>query len=390
MNYFNSLADLPAGSRVFVFGAGVAGEVLLAFLAASPGVAVGGVIDNRRTGSFQGFPIRDWSGFLAQAGPDCVVLIASSKAAEIRAGLEGFPGERIYDAYLLACHLDLQRTVAIHELARQRDAAWNELHLRQVRAYLEVERWRVKALQRECFGEPEACPVPAGEIPPELLERFSMGGLARVYADYDNATYPANYPLIYRPEEVDACLARIRRGESYYYDQTDLWLQEAMDRFPAGGREVAVVGSRSPWFEAVCLAHGGRPVTIEFNPIRVADPRLRAMTSAEWERDRPRFSQAVCISSLEHSGLGRYGDPLDPDGDLRAMEWLREVVLPGGILFLSVPIGADEVAFNDHRRYGPNRLPRLLDGWVRLGTVGWDGHFGGTPWSEPVFILKNP
>ena len=278
MNYFNSLADLPAGSRVFVFGAGVAGEVLLAFLAASPGVAVGGVIDNRRTGSFQGFPIRDWSGFLAQAGPDCVVLIASSKAAEIRAGLEGFPGERIYDAYLLACHLDLQRTVAIHELARQRDAAWNELHLRQVRAYLEVERWRVKALQRECFGEPEACPVPAGEIPPELLERFSMGGLARVYADYDNATYPANYPLIYRPEEVDACLARIRRGESYYYDQTDLWLQEAMDRFPAGGREVAVVGSRSPWFEAVCLAHGGRPVTIEFNPIRVADPRLRAMT----------------------------------------------------------------------------------------------------------------
>ncbi len=31
------------------------------------------------------------------------------------------------------------------------------------------------------------------------------------------------------------------------------------------------------------------------------------------------FDMALSISSFDHDGLGRYGDPLDPVGDLKAM-----------------------------------------------------------------------
>ena len=39
---------------------------------------------------------------------------------------------------------------------------------------------------------------------------------------------------------------------------------------------------------------------------------------------------AFSFSSIEHNGLGRYGDALDPNGDLRDMELLSCVIRPGG------------------------------------------------------------
>ena len=50
--------------------------------------------------------------------------------------------------------------------------------------------------------------------------------------------------------------------------------------------------------------------------------------------------------------LGRYGDPIDPIGDLKAMNNTMKLLKPGGILFLSVPIGPDVIVFNLQRRYG--------------------------------------
>lgn len=58
------------------------------------------------------------------------------------------------------------------------------------------------------------------------------------------------------------------------------------------------------------------------------------------------------ISSLhviEHIGLGRYGDPLNPDGSDKAVAELKRVLAPGGRLYLSVPIGETRVQFNSQR-----------------------------------------
>lgn len=70
----------------------------------------------------------------------------------------------------------------------------------------------------------------------------------------------------------------------------------------------------------------------------------------------------VSFSSIEHSGLGRYGDPIDPLGDIREMEKIKCLLKPGGKLFLGFPIGRDEVVFNLHRVYGRLRLPLLFEG----------------------------
>jgi SAM-dependent methyltransferase len=56
-----------------------------------------------------------------------------------------------------------------------------------------------------------------------------------------------------------------------------------------------------------------------------------------------------CLHVIEHVGLGRYGDPLDPDGMDKAARELCRVVAPGGALYVSFPVGRERVAFNAHR-----------------------------------------
>lgn len=58
-----------------------------------------------------------------------------------------------------------------------------------------------------------------------------------------------------------------------------------------------------------------------------------------------------CMHVVEHVGLGRYGDPLDPDGDLKAIAELRRVLAPGGSLLFVVPLGKPRIMFNAHRIY---------------------------------------
>jgi len=65
---------------------------------------------------------------------------------------------------------------------------------------------------------------------------------------------------------------------------------------------------------------------------------------------------------IEHVGLGRYGDPLDPEGSAKAARELARVLAPGGHLYLSAPVGRARVCFNAHRVFDPQALPQSFPG----------------------------
>ena len=83
-----------------------------------------------------------------------------------------------------------------------------------------------------------------------------------------------------------------------------------------------------------------------------------------------KFDVVWSISSFEHDGLGRYGDPNLPDADLSAMRKLKGYVAPAGLMFLAVPVGQDTIFWNEGRVYGELRLPRLVEGWDLVGAYG--------------------
>lgn len=60
-----------------------------------------------------------------------------------------------------------------------------------------------------------------------------------------------------------------------------------------------------------------------------------------------------CLHVIEHIGLGRYGDPLDPLGHIKAASELQRIVKPGGRLYITTPVGNERVCFNGHRIFNP-------------------------------------
>lgn len=60
-----------------------------------------------------------------------------------------------------------------------------------------------------------------------------------------------------------------------------------------------------------------------------------------------------CLHALEHFGLGRYGEPIDPDGYKRGLTNMASLLRAEGVLYLSVPIGFERVEFNANRVFDP-------------------------------------
>jgi hypothetical protein len=59
------------------------------------------------------------------------------------------------------------------------------------------------------------------------------------------------------------------------------------------------------------------------------------------------------LHAVEHFGLGRYGDEIDPRGAEQALHTFARVLGPGGRLYLSLPVGRPRTEFNAHRIVSP-------------------------------------
>jgi SAM-dependent methyltransferase len=97
-------------------------------------------------------------------------------------------------------------------------------------------------------------------------------------------------------------------------------------------------------------------IPVDFYDFRAAPLRLDNFNSGSADLTRLGFfdNSVVSLSSMhviEHVGLGRYGDPLDPDGDLKAIRELCRVLAPGGNLMVAVPVGRARIQYNAHRIY---------------------------------------
>ncbi len=70
-----------------------------------------------------------------------------------------------------------------------------------------------------------------------------------------------------------------------------------------------------------------------------------------------------CLSSLhviEHIGLGRYGDPVDPEGYIKAAREMQRVLASGGTLILSTVLGQEKLCFDAHRIFSPKTIRAMF------------------------------
>ncbi|WP_051261938.1 DUF268 domain-containing protein [Desulfovibrio inopinatus] len=255
-----------------------------------------------------------------------------------------------------------------------------------------IYRWRYRALLREHFGSPEPLSPLSDTIPQELLAAFTMNGASELILDVQDQRHPSNYLLVYTDDEIDDCISRIKQGDSTVYAKLDEYVRQSLQDHPVEGKSMAVFGSTSPWYESMCLAYGAHPTTVEYYRIISRTNRLRTLTVDELKASNETFDHAMSISSFEHDGLGAYGDPLNPNADLEAMQRVRELLNDGGLLFLNVPVAKqDMLIFNGCRVYGEHRLPMLFEGYTLIDSYGYDTkRMDAAPRArfEPLFVLQ--
>lgn len=97
-----------------------------------------------------------------------------------------------------------------------------------------------------------------------------------------------------------------------------------------------------------------------------------------------------CLHVLEHIGLGRYGDPIDPAGSEKALHELKRVLAPRGRLYLSVPVGRERVCFNAHRVFDPQTIIITLSDFnlLEFGLVDDSGVYKESAFPEAACHLE--
>lgn len=80
-----------------------------------------------------------------------------------------------------------------------------------------------------------------------------------------------------------------------------------------------------------------------------------------------------CLHAIEHFGLGRYTDPLDPNGHFKGFQNILRMLKPGGTLYISFPIGLEnEIHFNAHRVFHPKDILNWPTGGTQIALQRFD------------------
>lgn len=109
-------------------------------------------------------------------------------------------------------------------------------------------------------------------------------------------------------------------------------------------------------------------IPVRFYDYRPAALTLDNLTSGKGDLTKLFFDDnsihsISCMHTIEHIGLGRYGDTIDSNGDIKAIEELKRVVMPGGSLLIVLPVGKPKVVFNAHRIYRASDVTNLFAGF---------------------------
>lgn len=168
---------------------------------------------------------------------------------------------------------------------------------------------------------------------------------------------------------------------------------KAFDEFPVYGKTAMVAGSISPWNEAILLAYGASKVhTVDYSKISVDYPLISTFLVGE---NMCYTYDVVCsFSSVEHDGLGRYGDPIDSMGDFKAMKEFNSKLNQDGLLFLGIPVGERGVIEgNCHRIYNKQRFDAMIEySGFKLEKIiddHWSWSHSGINWqNQPIFVLR--
>ncbi len=177
-------------------------------------------------------------------------------------------------------------------------------------------------------------------------------------------------------------------GAAYYHCKI-------LDKYNVIEKKVAIIGSENPWIESIVYNYGCRDITtVEYNKPNITHKNFKIISYDDFVNCNTKYDFIISYSSIEHSGLGRYGDDINPNADIETMNHIYNRLNDNGYIFIGIPIGHDTLLWNANRIYGKYRLPILLKKFKIVNWVGGnesclDTKPNGGGWvPQPILICK--
>jgi len=240
-------------------------------------------------------------------------------------------------------------------------------------------------------------PLPPNGIPSQYYNYFTMNGrIPVIYKFFDDRkninylldenTHEAKSSVVNNTKEkYSDVLMQIENKQLNYYGKEVNAFYDAFKKYYLSGKTVIVWGLADCNCDAMAIYYNAEKIyVVDYNKPICEHEKIEVLTFDEVKERKIKADMAFSYSSFEHDGLGRYGDPINPDGDIIAMHEARDGLKEGGLLFLGVPFGSDCLCWNAHRIYGTIRLPLLLKGFHCIDVYNaYTPKGGGYPFDLP-------
>lgn len=241
----------------------------------------------------------------------------------------------------------------------------------------------------------KAPPDPPAQIPEPLRNAFAMGGMVELLHGYTNSALPlecgegidddAIRTFLAFNQEVMPPRAKLKASQlvtgftPLQHAQTSKAFSRLNGEFRHGitpplptmvppdldlnEKSIAVVDSPDYYLDATLICLAKDVTSVRRRKVTGETKLLRTVLLSDWLREDNQYDLIICPLMLDSWGLGRHGEPIDPDADVALMRKFHEKLRPAGLLYLRVPIGRDRLIFNTMRIYGAHRLPLILADW---------------------------
>lgn len=212
---------------------------------------------------------------------------------------------------------------------------------------------------------------PPSKIPDVLYNDYTMGRKITVLSHYVSAksknfanSKNKNTKVHISRNDYANAFKKLEKRKFVYCGIEGGAFYDAFDKYSLADKTVLIWGLNEINCDAFALWKNAKHVYIvDYNKPICEHEKVTVLSHDELKQANLTTDIAISYSSFEHDGLGRYGDSLEPNGDLFAMSEAHDFLNDEGLLFLGVPVGGDCLVWNSTRVYGKLRLPMLLKGW---------------------------
>jgi hypothetical protein len=218
--------------------------------------------------------------------------------------------------------------------------------------------------------------------------------ICKKYMNYNNN----NFELKWSNEMIDNMLDYCNKMEydklsPNDYPNSSLQFVKVFNYVNISEKNCLVLGSISPWIECLLLHFNAKSVTTLDYITPECNYKINTLTMNNYKKET-KYDVIISYSSLEHDGLGRYGDPINPNGDIDACIEAYSMLNNDGYFICGIPIGNGIIEGNYHRIYNKKRVDKLFSLFTFIESVNYQTfdsqlNFTGNNWqNQPIFIYK--